>query len=96
MVSTGGHSDEEYAGGRCRRVRNLQYGFFFVDRLQLFSMGFAVNISISVGPIATHQADTGKIIYAIISNFRLRSTSVHISRVGGRRCLLVPVQNTPL
>ena len=48
-------------------IRNLRYLFFSVYR-RLFSITFAANMSVFIGLTATHQADTGKISYAVISN----------------------------
>jgi len=49
-------------------IRNLRYLFFSVYR-RLFGITFVANMSVFIGLVATHQANTGKIAYAIVSNF---------------------------
>jgi len=41
---------------------------FFSAYRRLFSITFAANMSVFIGLTATHQANTGKIAYAVISN----------------------------
>ncbi|KAF9783544.1 hypothetical protein BJ322DRAFT_1219846 [Thelephora terrestris] len=63
-----GYLDEEYTEKRhSKPIRNLRYMFFSVYR-RLFGITFAANMSVFVGLTATHQANTGKIAYAVISN----------------------------
>lgn len=63
-----GYLEEEYMEKRHPKpIRNLRYLFFSVYR-RLFSITFAANMSVFIGLTATHQADTGKISYAVISN----------------------------
>ena len=63
-----GYLDEEYLEKKDPKpVRNLRYMFFSVYR-RLFSITFAANMSVLIGLTATHQANTRKIAYAVISN----------------------------
>ena len=63
-----GYQDEQYIEKRhSKPVRNARYLFFSVYR-RLFSITFAANMSVFIGLTATHQANTGKISYAVISN----------------------------
>lgn len=63
-----GYLDEEYIEKKhSKPIRNLRYMFFSVYR-RLFGITFAANISVFIGLTATHQANTGKIAYAVISN----------------------------
>ena len=63
-----GYLEEEYIEKRhSRPIRNLRYMFFSVYR-RLFGITFAANMSVFIALTATHQANTGKIAYAVISN----------------------------
>ena len=63
-----GYLEDEYIDKRHPKpIRNLRYLFFSVYR-RLFSITFAANMSVFIGLTATHQANTGKIAYAVISN----------------------------
>ena len=63
-----GYLDDEYVEKKhSRPIRNLRYLFFSVYR-RLFGITFAANMSVFIGLTATHQANTGKIAYAVISN----------------------------
>jgi hypothetical protein len=63
-----GYLDEEYIEKKHPKpIRNLRYMFFSVYR-RLFSITFAANVSVLIGLAATHQANTGKVAYAVISN----------------------------
>lgn len=63
-----GYLEEEYIEKRHPKpIRNLRYMFFSVYR-RLFSITFAANMSVFIGLTATHQANTGKIAYTVISN----------------------------
>jgi hypothetical protein len=48
-------------------ICNLRRLFFSVCR-RLFGITFAANMSVFIGLTATHQTNTGKIAYAVISN----------------------------
>lgn len=64
-----GYLDEEYADKRHPKlIRNLRYMFFSVYR-RLFGITFAANMAVFIALIGTHQANTGKIAYAVLSNF---------------------------
>ena len=63
-----GYLDEEYVEKKhSKPIRNLRYMFFSVYR-RLFGITFAANMSVFIGLTATHQANTGKIAYAVIVN----------------------------
>jgi hypothetical protein len=63
-----GYLDEEYIEKRhSKPIRNLRYMFFSAYR-RLFGITFAANMSVFIGLTATHQANTGKIAYAVMSN----------------------------
>ena len=63
-----GYKDEEYIEKKHPKpVRNLRYMFFSIYR-RLFTITFAANMSVFIGLTATHQANTGKIAYGVISN----------------------------
>ncbi|KAF9648009.1 hypothetical protein BDM02DRAFT_3187456 [Thelephora ganbajun] len=63
-----GYLEAEYIDKmHSKPIRNLRYMFFSVYR-RLFGITFAANMSVFIGLTATHQANTGKIAYAIISN----------------------------
>jgi hypothetical protein len=63
-----GYLDEEYIKKKhSKPIRNTRYLFFSIYR-RLFSITFAANMSVFIGLTATHQANTGKIAYAVISN----------------------------
>lgn len=63
-----GYLEEEYIEKKHPKViRNLRYMFFSVYR-RLFGITFAANMSVFIGLTATHQATTGRIAYAVISN----------------------------
>jgi len=60
--------EEEYKEKRnSKPIRNLRYLFFSVYT-RLFGITFAFNMSVFIGPTATHQANTGGTAYAVISN----------------------------
>ena len=63
-----GYLEEEYMEKmHSKPIRNVRYMFFSVYR-RLFGITFAANMSVFIGLAATHQANTGKISYAVISN----------------------------
>lgn len=63
-----GYLDDEYLEKKhSKPIRNLRYMFFSVYR-RLFGITFAANMSVFIGLTATHQANTGKIAYAVVSN----------------------------
>jgi hypothetical protein len=63
-----GYLDDEYIEKKhSKPIRNLRYMFFSVYR-RLFGITFAANMSVFIGLTVTHQANTGKIAYAVISN----------------------------
>lgn len=63
-----GYLDDEYINEKhAKPIRNLRYMFFSVYR-RLFSITFAINMSVFIGLTATNQANTGKVAYAVISN----------------------------
>jgi hypothetical protein len=63
-----GYLEEEYIEKKnSKPIRNLRYLFFSVYR-RLFGITFAANMSVFIALTATHQANTGKIAYAVISN----------------------------
>jgi hypothetical protein len=63
-----GYLNDEYIEKKHPKpIRNLRYMFFSVYR-RLFGITFAANMSVFIGLTATHQANTGKIAYAVISN----------------------------
>ena len=63
-----GYLDDEYIEKKHPKpIRNLRYMFFSVYR-RLFSITFSANVAVLIGLAATHQANTGKIAYAVISN----------------------------
>lgn len=64
-----GYLEEEYVGKKhVKPIRNLRYIFFSVYR-RLFGVTFAANMSVFVALAATNHANTGKIAYAVMSNF---------------------------
>jgi len=63
-----GYLEEEYIDKvHAKPIRNLRYMFFSIYR-RLFGITFAANMSVFIALTATHQANTGKIAYAVISN----------------------------
>ena len=50
-----------------RPIWNLRYMFFSVYR-KLFGITFAANVSVFISLTATHQASTGKVTCAVVSN----------------------------
>ena len=63
-----GYLDDEYIEKRdSKPIRNLRYMVFSVYR-RLFGIIFVANMSVFIGLTATHQANTGKIAYAVTSN----------------------------
>ena len=63
-----GYLEEEYIEkNHSKPIRNVRYMFFSVYR-RLFGITFAANMSVFIALAATHQANTGKISYAVISN----------------------------
>ena len=64
-----GYLRDEYVKKRhSKPIRNLRHMFFSVYR-RLFSIAFAVNMFVFISLTAARQANTGKIAYAVISNF---------------------------
>ena len=64
-----GYLDEEYIEKKYPKpIRNLRYMFFSVYR-RLFGITFGVNMAVFIWLTAAHQANTGKIAYAVLSNF---------------------------
>ena len=63
-----GYLEEEHIEKRhSKPIRNLRYIFFSVYR-RLFGITFVANMSVFIALTATHQANTRKIAYAVISN----------------------------
>ena len=59
---------EEYIEKKhSKPIWNVRYMFLSVYR-RLFSITLAANMSVLIGLAATHQANTGKIAYVVISN----------------------------
>lgn len=63
-----GYLEEEYVEKKdAKPIRNLRYLLFSVYR-RLFGITFAANMSVLLALTVTHQANTGKIAYGVISN----------------------------
>ncbi|KAF9652307.1 hypothetical protein BDM02DRAFT_3183699 [Thelephora ganbajun] len=63
-----GYLDDEYIDKKHpKTIRNLRYMFFSIYR-RLFTVTFTANMAVFIGLAASHQANTRRISYAVISN----------------------------